>query len=59
MEIGFYIGLGLWLTVLATAFIMTLAEDSYRFCPIKVIVAAIVLIGLPTFWGGVIEWGLS
>jgi len=57
MEIGFYIGLGLWLTLMAID--LTIVEEGYRIVPMKVIVAAIVFIGLPTFWGGVIEWGLS
>jgi len=57
MELGFYIGLGLWLTLTGIAWCGVTAKT--KLDPVKLIVGFIALVGLPTFWGGVIEWAVT
>jgi len=57
MELGFYIGLGLWL--MALAHLWWAMSRSTKLDPLKLLVGSLVYIGLPTFWGGVIEWALT
>lgn len=57
MQLGFYIGLGLWLTLLLIGFFGM--NEKTKIDMSKLLVTTIVFIGLPTFWGGVIEWAVS
>ena len=57
MELGFYIGLGLWLTLALLVFIDM--DKQTKIDPLKMLLGAAVFLGIPTFWGGVIEWAVS